>query len=478
MFILIYWRSDVSRHYRQRATPVLPGNDQEMTPRRLTKQIIDTLLPEAKDYVVWCGKLPGFGCRVRPSGHKSFIVMYRAGGRNATPRKVTIGAYGKLTVDQAREEAGKILAKAELGEDVAQERARVRAEMTVSELCDEYMREGVDHKKASTLASDHSRIECHIRPLLGTKRIGAVTRADISHFLRDVATGKARRNVKTGKRGRSIVRGGRGAASRTVRLLGGIFTYAVRREYLKDNPCRGVLLYKDKKGERFLSMEEFRRLGETLRLAETEGLPWEFNEGKKTKHRPVRPENQREVFSSHVVAAIRLLMMTGCRLREILHLRWADVDFERGVLNLPDSKTGQKKVLIAGPALAILGTLKRSSIYVIAGNDPEKPRADLNRPWRRIVRHAELDGLRLHDLRHSYASIGAASGMGLLALGKLLGHNSPSTTQRYAHLADDPLRRMSEGIANTIAAAMEAEVFQPHNDDLSENIAVAAEDKS
>ena len=380
--------------------------------------------------------------------------MYRAGGRNTTPRKVTIGIYGKLTVEQAREEAGTILAKAELGEDVALQRARTRGEMTVSDLCDEYMREGVDHKKASTLASDHSRIECHIRPLLGRKRIGAVTRADVSQFLRDVALGKARRNMKTRKHGRSIVRGGRGAASRTVRLLGGIFSYAIRRDYLKENPCRGVQLYKDKKGERFLTTEEFRRLGETLRMAIAEGLPWTFNEGKKAKHRPVSPENQREVFSRHVIAAIRLLILTGCRLREILHLRWEDVDFERGVLNLPDSKTGRKKVLVAGPAIAILDELERCGDYVIAGKDAAKPRADLNRPWKRITLHAQLEGLRLHDLRHSYASIGAASGMGLLALGKLLGHTSLSTTQRYAHLADDPLRRASEHIAGVISSAL------------------------
>ena len=428
-----------------------------MAAKRLTKQLVEELVPRNIDYVVWCGKLRGFGCRVRASGHKSFIVMYRVGGRNSTPRKVTIGAYGKITADQAREVASTILAKAELGEDVALHQARVRAEITVSELCDEYMLEGVDHKKASTLASDHSRIECHIRPLLGRKRIGSVTRSDISQFQRDVAIGKARRNVKTRKHGRSIVRGGRGAASRTIRLLGGIFSYAVGRDYLKENPCRGVQLYKDKKGERFLDNKELRRFGETLRLAETEGLPWTLNEGADAKHRPAKAENLREVFSPHVIAAIRLLMFTGCRLREILHLRWEEVDFERGVLNLPDSKTGRKKVLIAGQAVAILAGLERSGDFVIAGKEPDRPRADLNRPWKRITQHAGLDGLRLHDLRHSYASVGAASGMGLLALGKLLGHSSPSTTQRYAHLADDPLRRASEHIANVIASALATE---------------------
>jgi integrase len=174
----------------------------------------------------------------------------------------------------------------------------------------------------------------------------------------------------------------------------------------------------------------------------------------KDNHRPVKPENQREVFTRDVTAAIRLLMFTGCRLREILRLRWEDVDFERGVLNLPDSKTGRKKVLVPGPAIAILDQLERCGEYVIAGKEADKPRADLNRPWRRITQHAKLEGLRLHDLRHSYASVGAASGMGLVALGKLLGHSSPSTTQRYAHLADDPLRRASEHIANVIASAL------------------------
>lgn len=428
---------------------------------RLTKQVVDGLPATGKDYVEWCGKLSGFGCRVRGNGHKTFIVMYRAGGRNAVPRKVTIGTYGKLTVDQARVEASKILAKAQLGEDVAAERAKQRAEMTVSELCDEYMQEGVEHKKPTTIQSDISRIEAHIRPLLGRKRIGAVSRADVERFLRDVAQGKTAREKKTGKRGKSIVKGGKGTATRTVRLLGGIFTYAVRHDYVQANPCRGVQLYKDGRGDRFLKPEEFRRLGETLKLAETEGLPWKFNEGRKAKHRPKRPENQREIFSPYVIAAIRLLMLTGCRLREILHLRWEEVDFERGILNLPDSKTGQKKIVVPRAAIEILSSLERSSLYVIAGNNHDKPRADLQRPWQRITEHAELPGLRLHDLRHTYASIGAESGMGLVILGKLLGHKSTATTQRYAHLGDDPLKRTSEHIADTIMSALGAAPQKP-----------------
>jgi integrase len=380
--------------------------------------------------------------------------MYRTGGRNSVTRKVTIGAYGKLTVEEARAEAAKILAKAELGNDVAAERARARAEMTVSALCDEYLVEGIVNKKKSTIATDKSRIERHIRPLLGRKRIGEVTHGDVARFLRDVAHGKTARDVKTGKHGRSIVRGGKGAATRTVRLLGGIFTYAVRRGYLKENPRRGVEVFRDGKGERFLSTEEFRRLGETLRLAETEGIPWNLNEGAKAKHRPILPENTREIISLHVIAAVRLLLLTGCRLREILHLEWDNVDLERGLLTIADSKTGRKTVLLSRPAIELLSGLPRAGRFVIAGNSPDKPRSDLHRPWSRITRHAGFVGLRLHDLRHSYASVGAASGMGLAALGKLLGHRSPATTNRYAHFSDDPLRRASENIAEIISAAI------------------------
>lgn len=426
-----------------------------MDSKKLTKRVVDGLDIKATDYVVWCGKLPGFGCRVWPSGKKTFIVMYRAGGAKSPARKVTIGVLGKFTAEQARTEAIRILAQAELGEDEAAKRASFRAEMTVEELCVEYMREGVDHKKPSTIASDHSRIDSHIKPLLGKKRISEVTNADVSKFLRDIANGKARRDQRTTKkRGRSIVRGGKGTATRTVRFLGGIFTYAVKRGYLKENPKKGVELYPDKKGERFLSAEEFQRLGEALRLAETHGIPWTLVEGRKAKHRPLKVENRREVFNPHVVAAIRLLLFTGCRLGEILSLRWTEVDFQRGMLNLPDSKTGKKSVLLASPALQILSDLPRLGTYVIAGQQPNTPRTDLHRPWRRLIAHAGLSGLRIHDLRHSFASVGAESGMGLLIVGKLLGHADQSTTARYAHLGNDPLRRAAETVASTIAAAI------------------------
>ena len=425
-----------------------------MAKERLTKQVIDRADAQDRDFVVWCGKLPGFGCRVRPSGSKSFIAQYRIGGRNSPVRKVTIGTYGKLTVEQARSAAQSILAKAELGEDVAGNRAKQRAELTVAQLCDEYLTEGCHLKKASTLATDRGRIDRHIKPLLGRKRLGEVRRADIERFLRDVAGGKTATDEKTGKHGRAIVSGGKGAATRTVRLLGGIFSYAVAQGHIADNPRKGVKVFPDGKGERFLSSEELRRLGSALTEAETIGLPWELNEGAKLKHRPIKAENLREIISPYAVAAIRLLILTGCRAGEILRLRWTEVDFENGSLNLADSKTGAKRVMLGAPALEVLAELPRVGAYVIAGASPDKPRRDIKRPWERIRRHAQLPNLRLHDLRHSFASMGAASGMGLAVVGKLLGHASPVTTARYSHFADDPLRRASDSISTALAAAM------------------------
>lgn len=425
-----------------------------MTSVRLTKDIIDDLPSKEKDYVQWCGKLAGFGCRVRPTGVKSFIVQYRVGGRNSPVRKVTIGTFGKLTVEQARKSAAGILANAELGEDVALTRSKKRSELNVSQLCDEYLKEGCTLKKPSTIATDTGRIERHIKPLLGKKPISEVGRSDIERFMRDVANGKTAIDVKTGKHGRSIVTGGKGTATRTVRLLGGIFSYAVSCGYLSSNPRHGVKVYADGKGERFLSAAEYQKLGNTLIEAETIGLPWQLNEGGRAKHRPSRQENLREQISPYAVAAIRLLMLTGCRAGEIRKLRWTEVDFENGLLNLADTKTGAKKVLISAPALEVLANLPRLGDYVIAGAKLNAPRSDIKRPWQRIIAHAGLHDLRLHDLRHSYASVGAASGMGLGMVGKLLGHSSPTTTARYSHFADDPVRRASESISKTISASM------------------------
>jgi integrase len=238
-----------------------------------------------------------------------------------------------------------------------------------------------------------------------------------------------------------------------------MLTYATEKGERADvpNPCRRVKKYQEQRRERFLSEAELARLGTAILEAETVGVPWEPDPLKNVKHAP-KEENRRVKIDAYAAAALRLLLFTGARLREILHLKWEYVDFDRGVLFLPDSKTGKKAIVLNAPALAVLNGLERVGAYVIAGgtaaSEQERPRADLKRPWTMVRRRAELEGLRIHDLRHTYASFGAGGGFGLPIIGKLLGHAQAATTARYAHLDNDPLRRASEAIAGRIAAAM------------------------
>lgn len=435
-----------------------------MKVEKLTKTAVDRLQVEAKPYVAWCGKLPGFGMAVRPTGVMSFIAQYDFGGRSGATRRVTIGRYGEgsiWTADTARKEAERILHDAKRGIDHAEAKAKRKAELTVADLCDEYLRDGCDHKKASTVAMDRGRIERHIKSQpIGKLKISEVRDLHIEKLKKDIANGKTAVKREGGKG--YIATGGKGAATRTIRMLGGIFSYAVKCKYIKENPRKGVDLYADKKGERFLSDDEFQRLAEALREAETEGLPW-MPKNPGSKHVPKIAATARETIDAHAIAAIRLLMLTGCRLREILNLKWAHVDEANGALNLPDSKTGAKKVLVGAAAMQVFKGIPRikDNPYVIAGTEPKKPRADLKRPWSRITEHAGLNvdaegnpkPLRLHDLRHSFASAGIAQGMTLPMIGKLLGHKSAATTARYAHLAESVERRALAEIENKIAAA-------------------------
>jgi len=431
---------------------------------KLTKREIAKLEPAEKPYVVWCGVLPGFGLSVRPSGVMSFIAQYDFGGRAGSTRRATIGRFGDWTADEARLEAEDILRAAKRGIDHVEEKARRKAELTVAQLCDEYLEHGCEHKKPSTVAMDKGRINRHIKPhKIARMKISDVRDVHIERLLKDIASGKTAVKREGGKG--YIATGGKGTATRTIRMLGGIFSYAVKCKYLKENPRSGVELYPDKKGERFLSPSEIQRLGETLREAETDGLPWQPKDGPNAKHTPKKAATAREVVSPYAVGAIRLLMLTGCRLREILNLRWSQVDLEQGLLDLSDSKTGAKKVLIGAAAIKVLEDLKSKRLednpHVIPGEAKGKPRSDLKRPWKRITEHAGLNvdsegnskPLRLHDLRHSFASMGVASNLGLSIVGKLLGHASPTTTQRYAHIGESAERRALNEIENKIAAA-------------------------
>jgi integrase len=245
-------------------------------------------------------------------------------------------------------------------------------------------------------------------------------------------------------------------ANRVLAVIGAMYTFAARSGLVPEgsNPARNIENFPEYRRERFLTDEELERLGSAIRETEMVGVPWVVDEtAPKAKHLS-KQEHRFTKISPTAAAALRLLLFTGCRLREILHLKWEHVDIERGLLFLPDSKTGRKTVVLNAPALTVLTELDRTGPFVVPGDDPEKPRADLKRPWKAVSKLAGLDGVRLHDLRHTYASFGAGGGLGLPIIGKLLGHTQASTTQRYAHLDSDPLRRASESIAGRIAAAM------------------------
>jgi integrase len=250
-----------------------------------------------------------------------------------------------------------------------------------------------------------------------------------------------------------------GAANRAVALFSAIWNWAADREEVAfaDNPAKGLKKYREEPSERFLTSEELGRLGAALTEGETIGLPYEVDETKPgSKHAP-KPENRRTILDPFAVAAIRLLILTGARLREILDAKWEQVDLERGIIFLPKSKTGKKPIYLSAPAMTVLAALPRiaGNPHVIAGAKDGAPRADLQKPWAALKRVADLEGLRLHDLRHSFASIGAGVSMSLPILGRLLGHSQAQTTQRYSHLDADPMHRAANAIGATISAAMD-----------------------
>jgi integrase len=414
-----------------------------MRDRRITKRLVDSLKPATEDYFVWDDTLRGFGLRLQPTGAKSYVVKYRAGsGRGAPTRRVTLGRVGTLTPDEARALARKMLGAVAHGSDPAALKAAERRASTLRDLAGIFLAEHVETKrKPSTALHYRSLLENVVLPELGSRKAEQVATSDL-----------AKLHAKMRSRPYQ--------ANRMLAVVGALYVFAGKRKLVpfSFNPPRGIEKYPEKKHERFLAADELSRLGDAIREAETRGLPYEIDETKPTSKHAPKEAYRRTKIGPHAAAAVRLLILTGARPREILHLRWEHLDLERGMLLLPDSKTGKKAIVLNAPARDILASLPRLGIYVIAGQSAgtgnEKPRADLNRPWRAIAKRAGLNGLRIHDLRHTHASVGAGLGLGLPIIGKLLGHTQPSTTARYAHLDADPLRRASEYIGTHLAAAM------------------------
>jgi integrase len=436
----------VSRNYRESlsgGSAVVPWGRKTMAEGHITKRSVDGLKPAKAEFFFWDGKLAGFGVRVQPSGAKAYVVKYRAGsGRSAPTRRVTLGAVRKITPDEARTLAKTTLGAVAQGADPAATKAAARNAATLREIVDVFLAEHVDTKRKPKTAAQYRDIfRTIVIPALGNRKAEKVTVADIAKLHNQMAKRPYQANS-------------------LLAIVGSLYSFAGRRHLVPKgiNPARGIERYPEKGRERFLMADELTRLGDAIREAETVGLTYQVDATKLTaKHAP-RKENRRTVIGPHAAAAIRLLIFTGARLREVLHLKWEHVDVERGMLLLPDSKTGKKAIVLNAPALDVLANLPRVGSYVIAGQfaggDDEAPRSDLNRPWRAVVKRAGLRGLRIHDLRHTHASVGVGAGLGLPIIGKLLGHVQASTTARYAHLDADPLRRASEHIGRHLAAAL------------------------
>jgi integrase len=411
---------------------------------KITKRAVDKLEPDDDaEAVLWDTELKGFGIRARSGGSKSYILHYRAGaGRVAPLRKITIGKHGSpWTPESARAEAKRLLGDVAAGRDPARDRQQDRVALTFNQLIDLYLAEGVNHKKASTVKSDRGRIEHHLRPLLGQMRADRIMRGDVERLRNAVSMGKTAETVESGakRRSGSMASGGKGAAAQCVALVSSIYAFAIERGVCADNPARNVKKAPVRKVERFLSEPETARLAAALDAeVEASGNP----------------------FPS---AAIKLLLLTGCRRGEVVDLCWDYVDFEHNCLRLPDSKTGAKIVYLNAPARALLQALPRlkNRPRVIPGLRAESASAAIDKVWSRVRQAANLADLRLHDLRHSFASVGAAGGLSLPIIGALLGHKHATTTARYAHLSADPLRAANERLVSALPPLCAARRRQP-----------------
>ena len=366
---------------------------------KLIKRIVESTPAQDKDVVLWDSEVKGFCCKITPAGKRVYLLYYRT--HDGRQRKPKIGDHGVVTCEEARTVAQRWLSDVSQGGDPSAQKSLIKALPTIKELAQRYMSEYAPRKKASSCKGDQRLWNQYILPTFGELKVSSVKREDIMrlhHSIQHLST----------------------TANRVLSLLSKALNLAELWGYRPDasNPCRHVQKYAETKRERFLSPEEIAHLIEVLEGEEKEG-----------KELP------------HVLCAIRLLLLTGCLLNEILRLSWQEVDFDKSCLFLLDSKRGKRTVYLSPPALELLQNIPREKDhpYVIVGKNRQAHLINLQKPWRRIRKKASLDDVRIHDLRHTFASVAAANGLSLPIIGALLGHSQTQTTARYAHLVGQPL---------------------------------------
>jgi site-specific recombinase XerD len=407
--------------------------------KKLTKRVIDCLKadPEGRDVTYFDAEIRGFGVRVKPSGAKSYVLKYR--NRFGQQRKFHIARVGDITPEQARDKATKLRGRIADGKDPVNDRNSERNAVTVAQLCDEYLDAEKGRIKASTLAMDKSRINRHVKPLLGSKAVAGLTPADMEKFLRDVMAGKSVKAApKTAategmaKRPRGgIATGGSAVASRTLGMLGTILERAVRDGVLAKNPVRGIARPKDNERKPPFTFDTIATLGKTMRESEEEG------------------ENEIGI------RALRFLLLTGCRRMEALTLQWSTVDRQNRCLRFRDTKSGAQIRPVGRAALDLLASFEPKTAkpidYVFPGASKQGNFIGLPRVWARTCKRAGIEDVSIHGLRHWFASVATAMGYSELVIAGLLGHRVKGVTARYATAPDSALLAAADAVASSIA---------------------------
>ena len=412
---------------------MLPVNWTTPLPK-LTRRTVDAARRNtgARDVVLWDDELKGFGLRVRPPFGCFYVLQYR--NKHGRTRKLTLGRPEVLSPEEARKIAKSKLADVEKGNDPAAARDENRSAQTVGELCNEYLTAEANRIKASTLQMDKSRIERHVKPLLGNRRLNELTPALIEKFISDIASGKTAVKPEGPRPRGDIPTGGKGVAARTVGMLGTILQRAVRDGSIPTNPVRGVKRPKDNAKKPAFSFELVKRLGDALKAAEKNG------------------------DAKAGLLAIKILLLTGCRRMEVLALRKDAVDFHGQCLRLTDTKTGPQIRPIGKSALKIIEVAIAASDAKSEFVFPSKSKAGhlvgLPKVWDRIASAADLPDMSIHGLRHWFASAAAEQNFSELTIAGLLGHRVKGVTARYATAPDNALISATDAVSLVLSQAI------------------------